>query len=45
MSSHLPKCPSHTLQAQENLFDNEGCVMPTLVENNITNKLMGPKSL
>ena len=37
MSNHLPKYPS--------LFDYEGCVMLTLVENNMTNKLMGPKLL
>ena len=42
MSNYLPKYPSHTLQA--NLFDPECDVMPTLVENNMTNKSMGPKS-
>ena len=29
----------------KDLFDPEGCVMPTLVESNMTNKPMGPKSL
>ena len=29
----------------KDLFDYEGCVMPTLVENNMTNKPMRLKSL
>ena len=29
----------------KDLFDLEGCVLPTLVENNMTNKPMRPKSI
>ena len=29
----------------KDLFDSKGCVMPTLVENNMTNKPMRPKLL
>ena len=41
------KCPFIYLSTQpyitssKDLFDYEGCVMSTLVENNMTNKLMG----
>ena len=45
MSSYLPNYPSHTLQAQKNLFDSKGCVLSTLVENNMTNKVMRLKLL
>ena len=37
--------PKPYITSLEDLFDPEGCVMPTLVENNMTNKLMRLKPL
>ena len=43
------KCPINNpipkpyITSLKDLFDLEGGVMPTLVENNMTNKPMGPK--
>ena len=37
--------PKPYITSLEDLFDPEGGVMPKLVDSNMTNKSMGPKSL
>ena len=37
--------PYPYITSSKDLFDYEGCVIHKLVENNMTNKLMGPKLL
>ena len=37
--------PKSYITSSKGLFDSEGCVMSTLVENNMTNKPMGLKLL
>ena len=37
--------PKPYITSLEDLFDLEGGVMPKLVESNMTNKTMGPRSL
>ena len=44
MSSYLPSAQPYIISSKD-LFDYEGCVMSTLMENNMTNKPMGLKLL
>ena len=44
MSSQLPN-PKPYITSLEDLFDPKGGDVPKLVESNMTNKPMGPKSL
>ena len=43
MSNYLPNTKPY-ITSLKDLFDHEGSVMPTLVENNMINKPMRPKS-
>ena len=44
MSTYLLKYPKPHITSLKYLFDPEGCVRPTLMENNITYKPIGPES-